>query len=124
VFFRLNELWRVGYRDDPLSTSVEYQGNGRFDDPQRERAVLYGSDTVETCIIEIAMPWNLHADASYVQQKEAPERDGYDRAEMADNPQAAPQPTSTPPASAIPTQTPRLDNIVEGAVPTTIRSRP
>ncbi len=75
MFFRLNELWRVGYHDDPLSVSIEYQGGGRFDDPQHERTVLYGSDTVETCIIEIAMPWSLHSDASYVQQVEAPERD-------------------------------------------------
>jgi hypothetical protein len=75
VFVKLNELWRVGYHDDPLSVSIEYQGNGRFDDPQRERTVLYGSDTIETCIIENALPWSLHPDASYVQRTEAPERD-------------------------------------------------
>jgi hypothetical protein len=71
----LNELWRVGYHTDPLSVSIEYQGDGRFDDPQRERTVLYGSDAVETCIIEIAMPWYLHSDASYVERMEAPERE-------------------------------------------------
>jgi hypothetical protein len=60
---------------NPLSVSIEYQGDGRFDDPQRERTVLYGSDAVEPCIIEIAMPWYLHSDASYVQRMEAPERD-------------------------------------------------
>jgi hypothetical protein len=75
VFVRLNELWRVGYHEDPLCVSIEYQGNGRFDDPQRERTVLYGSDTIETCIIESALPWSLHPDASYVQRTEAPERD-------------------------------------------------
>ena len=75
MFVRLNELWRVGYHDDPLSVSIEYQGNGRFDDPQRERTVLYGSDRIETCIIESALPWSLHPDASYVQRTEAPERD-------------------------------------------------
>jgi hypothetical protein len=60
---------------NPLSVSIEYQGDGRFDDPQRERTILYGSDAVEPCIIEIAMPWYLHSDASYVQRMEAPERD-------------------------------------------------
>jgi len=75
VFVRVNELWRVGYHDDPLSVSLAYQGSGRFDDPQREHTVLYGSDSVETCIIEIALPWNLHPDASYVQRTESPERD-------------------------------------------------
>ena len=75
MFLRLNELWRVGYHDDPLSVSIEYQGNGRFDDPQHERAVLYGSESIETCIIEIAMPWAFHPHASYVQQTEAPEHD-------------------------------------------------
>ena len=75
MFVRLNELWRVGYHEDPLCVSIEYQGNGRFDDPERERTVLYGSDTIETCIIESALPWSLHPDASYVQRTEAPERD-------------------------------------------------
>lgn len=75
MFLRLSELWRVGYHDDPLSVSLEYQGYGRFDDPRRERTVLYGSDNVETCIIENALPWSLHPDASYVQRTEAPERD-------------------------------------------------
>jgi len=75
VFHRVNELWRVGYHADPLSVSIEYQGSGRFDDPQDERTVLYGSDNVETCIIEIALPWSLHVDASYAQRTEAPERD-------------------------------------------------
>jgi hypothetical protein len=75
VFLRVNELWRVGYHDDPLSVSIKYQGGGRFDDPQRERTVLYGSDTIETCIIESTLPWRLHPDASYVQRTEAPERD-------------------------------------------------
>lgn len=75
MFVKVNELWRVGYRDDPLSVSLAYQGSGRFDDPQREHTVLYGSDSVETCIIEIALPWNLHSDASFVQRSESPERD-------------------------------------------------
>jgi len=75
VFHRVSELWRVGYHDDPLSVLLEYQGSGRFDDPQREFTVLYGSDSVETCIIEMALPWNLHPDASYVQRTESPERD-------------------------------------------------
>ncbi len=75
MFVKVNELWRVGYHDDPLSVSLAYQGSGRFDDPQREHTVLYGSDSIETCIIEIALPWNLHPDASYVQRTESPERD-------------------------------------------------
>lgn len=75
MFFKLEELWRVGYYDDPLTISLEYQGYGRFDDPRHERIVLYGADTAETCIIEKASPWKLHTDASYVQQAEAPEAD-------------------------------------------------
>lgn len=75
MFVRVNELWRVGYHDDPLSVSLAYQGSGRFDDPQREHTVLYGSESVETCIIEIALPWRMHADASFVQRTESPERD-------------------------------------------------
>ncbi len=74
MFVKLNELGRVGYHDDPLSVSTEYQGGGRFDDPQHERTVLYGSDTVEACIIESALPWSLHPDGSYVQQAESAER--------------------------------------------------
>lgn len=65
MFHRVNELWRVGYHADPLSVLFEYQGSGRFDDPQQEYTVLYGSDNVETCIIESALPWSLHVDASY-----------------------------------------------------------
>jgi len=75
VFHRVNELWRVGYHADPLSVLIEYQGSGRFDDPQQECTVLYGSDNVETCIIESALPWSLHVDASYAQRTEPPERD-------------------------------------------------
>ena len=73
MFVKVNDLWRVGYHADPLSVSLEYQGNGRFDDPFGECTVLYGSDSVDTCIMEIALPWVLHTDASYVQRTEAPE---------------------------------------------------
>lgn len=75
MFFKLDDLWRIGHHTDPLSVSLEYQGNGRFDDPLREYAILYGSDSVETCIMEIALPWALHVDASYVERTESPERD-------------------------------------------------
>ncbi|MGC2407473.1 MAG: RES domain-containing protein [Candidatus Cybelea sp.] len=75
MFFKLEELWRVGYYDDPLNVSLEYQGGGRFDDPRHERLVLYGADSAETCVIERASPWTLHTDAAYVQQAEAPEAD-------------------------------------------------
>jgi hypothetical protein len=64
-----------GYHTDPLSVSIEYRGDGRFDDPQRWRTAPYGSDAVEICIIEIVMPRYLHSDALYVQRMEASERD-------------------------------------------------
>lgn len=75
MFFRLQDFWRVGYHDDPLTVSIEYQGGGRFDDPRGERIVLYGGDSAETCIIEKASPWLSHTDASFVQRAEAPEAD-------------------------------------------------
>ncbi|MDH2909464.1 MAG: RES family NAD+ phosphorylase [Candidatus Eremiobacteraeota bacterium] len=72
MFFKLDEFWRVGYHVDPLSVSLEYQGGGRFDDPNGEFTVLYGSDSAETCIIEKASPWKPHEDSPYTQQAEAP----------------------------------------------------
>lgn len=75
MFFKLTEMWRLGHYEDPLSVSIEYQGNGRFDDPSRERTVLYGSNTIETCILEMANPWIPHPDSLYVQNVEAAEHD-------------------------------------------------
>jgi len=68
-------MWRLGYYAEPLIASLEYQGKGRFDDPQRERTVLYGADAVSTCIYEIALPWKPHKDADYAHRTEAPESD-------------------------------------------------
>ena len=73
MFFKLDAFWRVGFYADPLSVSIEYQGGGRFDDPEKELTVLYGADCAETCIIERANPWAPHTDASYAQRTEAPE---------------------------------------------------
>lgn len=76
MYYRLSEFWRVGYHASPLDVSLEYQdGSGRFDDPERELAVLYGGDSATTCILEAALPWKPHVDASYVQQAEAPGED-------------------------------------------------
>lgn len=55
----------MGYQD----------GSGRFDDPERKLAVLYGGDSATTCILEVALPWKPHVDATYVQRAEAPAED-------------------------------------------------
>ena len=74
MYYRLSEFWRVGYHASPLEVSLEHQdGSGRFDDPERELAVLYGGDSATTCILEVALPWNQHVDAAYVEQSEAPD---------------------------------------------------
>jgi hypothetical protein len=76
VYYRLSEFWRVGYQASPLDVSLEYQdGSGRFDDPQRKLAVLYGGDSATTCILEVALPWKPHVDATYVEQSEAPDEE-------------------------------------------------
>lgn len=76
MYYRLSELWRVGYHASPLDVSLEYQdGSGRFDDPERKLTVLYGGDSATTCILEVALPWKPHVDATYVQQTEAPGED-------------------------------------------------
>jgi hypothetical protein len=74
VYYRLSEFWRVAYHASPLEVSLEYQdGSGRFDDPERTLAVLYGGDSATTCILEVALPWKPHVDATYVDQSEAPD---------------------------------------------------
>ena len=66
----------MGYHASPLDVSLEYQdGSGRFDDPERKLAVLYGGDSATTCILEVALPWNPHVDATYVEQSEPPEEE-------------------------------------------------
>ncbi len=76
MYYRLSEFWRVGYHASPLDVSLEYQdGSGRFDDPERKLTVLYGGDSATTCILEVALPWKPHVDASYVRQAEAPSED-------------------------------------------------
>jgi hypothetical protein len=76
VYHRLSEFWRVGYHASPLDVSLEYQdGSGRFDDPERKLTVLYGGDSATTCILEAALPWKPHVDATYVQRAEAPGED-------------------------------------------------
>jgi hypothetical protein len=42
---------------DPLRVLAEYQGAGRFDDPERLIAVLYGAPTLRTCLLEFLLPW-------------------------------------------------------------------
>lgn len=60
----------------PLDVSLEYQdGSGRFDDPEHKLTVLYGGDSATTCILEVALPWEPHVDADYVEQTEAPSED-------------------------------------------------
>jgi hypothetical protein len=69
VYYTLREFWRVGYHESPLTVSLEYQdGSGRFD-------ALYGGDSAMTCILEVALPWKPHVNATYVQQAEAPTAD-------------------------------------------------
>ncbi len=76
MYYRLSEFWRVGYLASPLDVSLEYQdGSGRFDDPERKLAVLYGGDSATTCILEVALPWKPHVDATYVEQSEAPDEE-------------------------------------------------
>lgn len=76
MYYRLSEFWRVGYHASPLEVSLEYQdGSGRFDDPQRKLAVLYGGDSATTCILEVALLWEPHVDATYVEQSEAPDEE-------------------------------------------------
>jgi len=76
VVFHLQEFWRVGYHVEPLTVSLEYQtGEGRFDDPEGSKTVLYGADSALTCIFENALPWIAHQEAAYVQQAEAPDAD-------------------------------------------------
>ena len=54
----IHEFWRVGYHVDPLHVTLEFQnGSGRFDDPQRQKVVLYGANTIRTCILKLALPW-------------------------------------------------------------------
>lgn len=66
----------MGYHASPLDVTLEYQdGSGRFDDPKRDLTVLYGGDLATTCILEIALPWKAHVDATYVQQAEVPGED-------------------------------------------------
>ena len=48
----LTEFWRVGRKADPLYVDVRYQGAGRFDDPERLVAVLYGTPTIRTCLLD------------------------------------------------------------------------
>jgi len=66
-------MWRLGYYVEPLAVSLEYQGSGRFDDPYKERTVLYGADLAITCIYEIALPWKPHESSNYAHRAEAPD---------------------------------------------------
>lgn len=76
MYYRLSEFWRVAHHQSPLEVSLEHQdGSGRYDDPRRERTVLYGADSAVTCILEVALPWKPHVDAAYVQRAEAPTDD-------------------------------------------------
>ena len=59
----VQQFWRIGRRENPIHVSVEYQGDGRFDDPQKLVAVLYGAPTLRTCLLELMLPVQV-ADAA------------------------------------------------------------
>jgi hypothetical protein len=62
----ITEFWRVGFHADPLHVTLEYQtGSGRFDDPYGTAVVLYGADSVRTCLLEVTLPWHK-GDDDYV----------------------------------------------------------
>jgi hypothetical protein len=64
LYQTLRDFWRVGYHADPLHVTLEHQdGSGRFDDPERQRTVLYGAEDPRTCILEIARPWKPRPEA-------------------------------------------------------------
>lgn len=62
----LTEFWRVGRKADPLHVDVRYQGAGRFDDPERLVAVLYGAPTIRTCLLEFLLPWSRSPEARLI----------------------------------------------------------
>lgn len=73
MYHNLQEFWRVGHHESPLTVTLDHQGGNRFDDPQHEFTVLYGGDCATTCILEVALPWSQHINAAYVSQVEAPD---------------------------------------------------
>jgi RES domain len=62
----VTEFWRVGRRADPLRVGAEYQGAGRFDDPERLIAVLYGAPALRTCLLEFLFRWKAAPSAGAV----------------------------------------------------------
>jgi hypothetical protein len=62
----VTNFWRVGRRADPLRVLAEYQGAGRFDDPERLVAVLYGAPTLRTCLLEFLLPWKAAPGAGVI----------------------------------------------------------
>jgi len=62
----ISGFWRVGRRVDPLLVRPEYQGDGRFDDPEHLVAVLYAAPTIETCLLELLRQWPGGSNAAIV----------------------------------------------------------
>ncbi len=60
----INGFWRVGRRVDPLAVRPEYQGDGRFDDPEHLVAVLYAAPTIDTCLLELLRQWPAASNAA------------------------------------------------------------
>ena len=57
VSVQIGGFWRVGRRADPLVVLPEFQGDGRFDDPEHLVAVIYGAPERRTCLTELLRSW-------------------------------------------------------------------